>query len=122
MSVGFPVWVPPPPHLPPDHHTCSILPPHTCSHVPITCNAVVNLSWLSFLFQIITSVCWANSGRQVACSYSDGNIVVWNMKSEAKPERIFTPHGEHAHSHFLALLTICMYVWICFTLLNCSFC
>jgi len=53
-------------------------------------------TWISFFWQIITSVCWVHAGRQVACSYSDGNIVLWSMKNETKPEKIFTPHGKHS--------------------------
>ena len=39
------------------------------------------------------SVCWHGSGKLFACSYSDGNIAIFNIKNEAKPDKVITPHG-----------------------------
>ncbi|KAL5457570.1 hypothetical protein EMCRGX_G034841 [Ephydatia muelleri] len=42
--------------------------------------------------EILTSVSWSGNGRTFACSYSDGRIVMWNSKNDAKPEKNYKVH------------------------------
>lgn len=39
------------------------------------------------------SVSWHGNGKQFACAYSNGNIVIFNVKYDDKPERVIAPHG-----------------------------
>ena len=42
--------------------------------------------------EILTSVSWLGNGRTFGSSYSDGRIVMWNSKNDAKPEKNYKVH------------------------------
>ena len=56
-------------------------------------HSTVHVHYILLSIQILTSVCWQGNGRYFACSYSNGCVVVWNVKTEHKPEKIMYIHG-----------------------------
>ena len=43
--------------------------------------------------QMLTSLCWMNSGKEFAASFYGGTIGLWSIKSNKGPEKLITPHG-----------------------------
>ena len=45
--------------------------------------------------QGLESLCWMNSGKEFAASFSNGVIEMWSLKDNDKPYDLVTPHGTY---------------------------
>ena len=67
-------------------HTCIHTKTHTLTHMHTRKNTHTQ--------QGLESLCWMNSGKEFAASFSNGVIRMWSVKSNDKPYKLVAPHGQ----------------------------